>query len=449
MKKSQAAMEFLLVYGWVILAALVAIFAFIQFGSFSAEAFAVCNVGSGFTCVSSQITTSGVDLYIQNALPVDLTNVVVNITNTNQGKCIASSPKNIAAQGKEEFFISCSGIIDESNFKGDIKITYTKSGSGLSQLSSGSLTGKTLKDKTAPLITINIPISNENYPAILFLDYVVSDKGSLTCWYSLSGVNGNVNLPGCANTNIGPFTDGSHTLILFARDVSGNQDSKSVTFTTSGYGGSCIDSDNDCQYISTCGGSDCGDNTKNIYLGASETCNEVDDDCDGQIDEGCNNCEDNDVDSYYNKTCGGIDCNDNNANVNPGFLEDINENPTFCSDGLDNDCDLMIDAADPGCGGATNYCDVDLDGYSSDDPLCEIGGPYDCDDNNPNINPTAPELCTNSIDDDCDGGTNEGCSGEAICGNADCEAGEKTTKKISCTLDCINFAQQSPPQCDY
>ena len=154
MKKSQAAMEFLLVYGWVILAALVAIFAFIQFGSFSAEAFAVCNVGSGFTCVSSQITTSGVDLYIQNALPVDLTNVVVNITNTNQGKCIASSPKNIAAQGKEEFFISCSGIIDESNFKGDIKITYTKSGSGLSQLSSGSLTGKTLKDKTAPLITM-------------------------------------------------------------------------------------------------------------------------------------------------------------------------------------------------------------------------------------------------------------------------------------------------------
>jgi len=38
MRKSQAAMEFLLVYGWVILAALVAIFAFIQFGSFSAEA---------------------------------------------------------------------------------------------------------------------------------------------------------------------------------------------------------------------------------------------------------------------------------------------------------------------------------------------------------------------------------------------------------------------------
>jgi len=75
------------------------------------------------------------------------------------------------------------------------------------------------KDKTPPLITISSPLDSIAYSSTVPLDYVVSDKGSLTCWYSLSGVNGNVNLPGCANTNIGPFTDGSHTLTLYANDL--------------------------------------------------------------------------------------------------------------------------------------------------------------------------------------------------------------------------------------
>jgi hypothetical protein len=36
------------------------------------------------------------------------------------------------------------------------------------------------------------------------------------------------------------------------------------------------------------------------------------------------------------------DCNDSNAGVHPGAAE-------FCDDKLDNDCDLMVDAADSDC----------------------------------------------------------------------------------------------------
>ena len=48
----------------------------------------------------------------------------------------------------------------------------------------------------------------------------------------------------------------------------------------------------------------------------------------------------------------------------------------------------------------TTYTDSDLDGYT------EAGG--DCDDTNPNVNPSVPEDYTNGIDDDCDGAVDGG-----------------------------------------
>jgi hypothetical protein len=65
----------------------------------------------------------------------------------------------------------------------------------------------------------------------------------------------------------------------------------------------------------------------------------------------------------------------------------------------------------------TYYADGDLDGYG--DPFstildCSAPSGYvsnanDCDDNNPNVNPAANEVCGNQIDDDCDGDVDEGC----------------------------------------
>lgn len=111
---------------------------------------------------------------------------------------------------------------------------------------------------------------------------------------------------------------------------------------------------------------------------------------------------DNDNDGYYSYE----DCNDNNANVNPGLIETC--------DGLDNDCN---DAIDEGLTLYTYYADGDLDGYGDSSQTIEtcatippegyVDNTTDCDDTSSDINPIAPEIC-DQIDNNCSGENNEG-----------------------------------------
>ncbi len=52
--------------------------------------------------------------------------------------------------------------------------------------------------------------------------------------------------------------------------------------------------------------------------------------------------------------------------------------------------------------------DADGDGYSAVGAC--TGSMNDCDDNNPDVNPGAAEICGNGIDDNCDGNIDEGCT---------------------------------------
>jgi len=216
--------------------------------------------------------------------------------------------------------------------------------------------------------------------------------------------------------------------------------------------GICTSGNQTCQADKTWG--TC---TGAVYPGI-ETCNGLDDDCDGSTDEGtlCSagyaciqgrcilgnpGCNDGDNDGYGvsgSISCqySGTDCDDTNPNVNPGATETCN------NDGVDNDCDGVADEDDPD---ADKWCE---NTYASDmeDPICDkiygsiaatclpsgiryqpcpdndndgyyvivancqlqdnqIAG--DCDDTNPNVNPGATEIC-NGIDDNCIWGVDDG-----------------------------------------
>ena len=119
-----------------------------------------------------------------------------------------------------------------------------------------------------------------------------------------------------------------------------------------------------------------------MYPEAEELCDEQDNDCDGERDEGL----DEDLDGDGFSVCAG-DCDDEEPLALPGGEE-------VC-DGIDNDCDGETDPGfDLDEDGSSDCVDDDGDTFSENDG--------DCDDSNAEVNPLAEEICDDGIDNDCD-----------------------------------------------
>lgn len=208
---------------------------------------------------------------------------------------------------------------------------------------------------------------------------------------------------------------------------------------------------------------DCDDSDSTVYPGATETCDGVDQDCDGVVDNGVMTVwyEDGDGDSYGDvsmtvTSCAApvgyvidaTDCDDSDSAVYPGA-------PESCTDFSDKNCDGSVGATDadgdgvvacedcddadagayPGatetcdgidndCSGAVDdsavdmivwYADSDGDSYGDASVMTEdctapsgyVADNSDCDDSDVTVYPSATEVC-NGADDDCDGAADDG-----------------------------------------
>ncbi len=173
---------------------------------------------------------------------------------------------------------------------------------------------------------------------------------------------------------------------------------------------------------------DCDDASSTVHPGAQEICDQVDNNCNNEIDEGgvCvqhTYYRDADGDGYGdpNDTVASTDpaapagyasdntdCDDANSAVHPGAAE--------ACDGIDNNCSGAIDE---GCQGQTYtyYRDSDHDGYGDPVNSIQVTDPAppagyvsdntDCADTSSTVHPGAQEVC-DQVDNNCDNAIDEG-----------------------------------------
>lgn len=201
----------------------------------------------------------------------------------------------------------------------------------------------------------------------------------------------------------GKTDEGTQTTFFADQDDDGYGDPKSTTQACSAPAGYTSDD------------TDCDDDTAAVHPGVAESCNGVDDNCSGQLDEGFTLSTfhpDSDDDGYGDadssvEACvmpeahveDGTDCDDQNASVFPGGTEVCNQQ--------DDNCDSAVDEGFPL---SPWYVDADEDGFGDPSQVEEtcsqpedtVSNGLDCNDDDVSIHPGVTETCDGK-DEDCSG----------------------------------------------
>ena len=210
----------------------------------------------------------------------------------------------------------------------------------------------------------------------------------------------------------------------------------------------CLDDDDDND--GTADGLDCGPTDPALHPAAPEVCDGKDNDCDNEIDEGLGTLSCGKGECFHElpacldgleqwcdplaaaaiETCDGLD-NDCDGLVDEELgSTTCGLGPCFhtvpnCLDGQEQECDPLAVAGDEVCDGVDNDCDGKIDEEMAvlacgvgicfhTTPSCIGGVAYECD-------PMAgakPEVC-DGVDNDCDGKADEE-MGDSACGKGEC-----------------------------
>lgn len=167
---------------------------------------------------------------------------------------------------------------------------------------------------------------------------------------------------------------------------------------------------------------DCDDADSAVHPEVEEQCNGLDDDCNGQRDDGLDGVlfyTDADGDGFgvqypAQLSCStpgegwvknAADCNDTSADVRPNAAE-------ICNGGIDDDCNGVADDNDADVDPASRptwYRDVDLDGFGDPDVTMTrclpqatwVADGTDCNDLDERVSPAADEIPGDDIDENC------------------------------------------------
>ena len=201
---------------------------------------------------------------------------------------------------------------------------------------------------------------------------------------------------------------------------------------------------------------DCDDSDNQINPGAPELCATIyDDNCDGTINDATSEDailyhRDQDGDTFGDPTTSQAaceapvgyveddrDCNDQDTSVSP-------IDPEVCATLYDDNCDGKVNES-TAVDADLWYADADHDGFGDENntvPACTQPTGYvsesesvDCDDTDEDVNPAGIELC-NTLDDNCDGETDEATAADAPTWYVDIDGdtyGHNDATEVACT----------------
>ncbi|MBM4367345.1 MAG: putative metal-binding motif-containing protein, partial [Deltaproteobacteria bacterium] len=202
--------------------------------------------------------------------------------------------------------------------------------------------------------------------------------------------SGSPDSAGTVTTRFSPLAGGEHRLSMTLTDPGGLVGTCVVDIDVE----ACLDDDRDG--ATTCDDEDCDDDNDTVYAGAEELADGLDNDCDGETDEGTD-YKDDDGDGY--REIDG-DCDDGDATEYPGAP------------------DTWYDGRDADCAGDDDY-DQDGDGHQ----VSGIGD--DCWDLDASIYPGATDAWYDGVDSNCDGASDFDQDGDgqdaSFAGGADCD----------------------------
>ena len=143
--KAQAALEFLMTYGWMILVVLAAVAVLAYFGVLSPDRFlpAKCQLPAGFACTDFKLESTQMTVVIRNGVGFDATGVSISVSGCTDATGSLSN-------GKQASFVmvSCldpaTGLAYNpgSKYSGDFNLTYTNADTLLDHKIQGSITGR-------------------------------------------------------------------------------------------------------------------------------------------------------------------------------------------------------------------------------------------------------------------------------------------------------------------
>jgi len=135
-KKGQAAMEFLMTYGWALLVVLIAIAALAFFGLLNPARFLPekCEIAPGLTCMdftaSSDETVAGSEIIIllNNGIGQTMKGANLSVSDCNTSAVIATFVEG----DTEQFSIDdCNNMVPNTRFKADMTLAYNTTVEGI------------------------------------------------------------------------------------------------------------------------------------------------------------------------------------------------------------------------------------------------------------------------------------------------------------------------------